>query len=112
MSCSVPQGSILGPLLFLIYVNDMSQAVECNLYLYADDSGLLVQHKSVKKRLNIYDWFVDNKLTIHFGEDKAKSILFSSKCNLKLIEELDIRYKEIKIKQHNHKSYLGCVLVK
>ena len=110
MSCSVPQGSILVPLLFLIYVNDMSQAVECNLYLYADDSGLLVQHKSVKKRLNIYDWFVDNKLTIHFGEDKAKSILFSSKRNLKLIEELDIRHKEIKIKQHNHKSYLGvCV---
>ena len=112
MSCSVPQGSILGPLLFLIYVNDMSQAVECNFYLYADDSGLLVQHKSVKKRLNIYDWFVDNKLTIHFGEDKVKSILFSSKRNLKLIEELDIRYKEIKIKQHNHKSYQGCVLVK
>ena len=111
MSCSVPQGSILGPLLFLIYVNDMSQAVECNLYLYADDSGLLVQHKSVNKRLNIYDWFIDNKLTIHFGEDKAKSILFSSKRNLKQIEELDI-YKEIKIKQHNHKSYLGCVLVK
>ena len=38
------QGSILGPLLFLIYVNDMNQAVECDLYLYADDSCLLFQH--------------------------------------------------------------------
>ena len=38
ISCGVPQGSVLGPLLFLIYVNDMSQAVECDLYLYADDS--------------------------------------------------------------------------
>ena len=86
ISCGAQQGSILGPL-FLIYVNDMRQAVECNLYLYADDSYLLFQHKSVteiKKQLNkdssnICGWFVDNKLSIYFGEDKTKSILFSSK---------------------------------
>ena len=116
--CGVPKGSILGPLLFLIYVNDMNQAVECNFYLHADDSCLLFQLKSVtekKQQLtknfsNICDWFVDNKLSIHFGEDKTKSILFSSKRNLKLVEELDIRYKEIKIKQHKHVNYLGCVL--
>ena len=36
--------------------------------------------------------------------------LFSSKRNLKLAEELDIRYKEIKIKQHKHANYLGCLL--
>ena len=119
ISCGVQQGSILGPLLFLIHVNDMSQGVECELYLLqVDDSYRLFQHKSVteiKKQLtkdfsNICDWFVDNKLSIHFGEDKTKSILFSSKRNLKLVEELDIRYKEIKIKQHKHVNYLGCVL--
>ena len=101
ISCGVPQGSILGPLLFLIYVNDMSQAVECDLYLYADDSCLLFQHKNVieiKKQLtkyfsNICDWFADNKLSTRFGEDETKSILFSSKRNLKLVEKLDIRYK-------------------
>ena len=99
ISCGVPQGSVLGPLLFLIYVKDMSQAVECELCLYADDSGLLFQHINVteiKKQLtkdfsNICDWFVDNKLSIHFGEDKTKLILFSSKSNLKLVEKLDIR---------------------
>ena len=54
ISCGVLQGSVLGPLLFLIYVNDMSQAVECDLYLYADDSCLLFRHKNVieiKKQL-------------------------------------------------------------
>ena len=79
-SCSVPQGPILHLLLFFIYVNDMSQAVECNLYLYADDSFFLFEHKNVtkiKKQLikdfsNISDWFVDYKLSIHFGEDKTK----------------------------------------
>ena len=45
--CGVPQGSILGPLLFLIYVNEMEAAVSCKLYFYADDSALLVPGKSV-----------------------------------------------------------------
>ena len=47
----------------------------------------------IKKQLtkdfsNICHWFVNNKLRIHFGENKTKSILFSSKRNLKLVEEL------------------------
>ena len=55
ISYGVPQGSFLGPLLFLIYVSDMTQAVEYDLYLYADDSCLLFQHKNVieiKKTVN------------------------------------------------------------
>ena len=111
ISCGVPQGSILGPLLFLIYVNDMSQAVECDLYLYADDSCLLFQHKNVteiKKQLN--KDFSSRQTMYAFWRNKTKSILFSSKRNLKLVEELDIRYKDIKIKQYKHVNYLGCIL--
>ena len=53
--CSVPQGSILGPLLFLNYINDMPLAVDSELLLYADDTCLVVQHgdiKTIEEHLN------------------------------------------------------------
>ena len=57
----------------------MPQAINSNLFLYAGDSCLMVKHKEFKKIEkvlnndfeNIGDWFVDNKLSIHFGEDKT-----------------------------------------
>ena len=48
LRCVVPQGSIPGPLLFLFYVNDMPQAVDCDLFLYAVDICLLFQHKDLE----------------------------------------------------------------
>ena len=89
--CGFPQGSILGPFLFLLYINDMPQAVKCELLLYADDTCLIFQHSDINEiefQLNknfssICDWFVDNKLSIHFDEDKTKSILFRSKSKIK-----------------------------
>ena len=59
----------------------MSMAAKSTLFLYADDTCLVVQSKNVKvieksneDFANICDWFVDNKLSIHFGEDTTKSI--------------------------------------
>ena len=49
VSCGVPQGSILGPLSFLIYVSDMSKAVKCDLFLYLDDTCLICQHKDINE---------------------------------------------------------------
>ena len=88
VSCGVPQGSILGPLLFLIYVNDMSSACDCNLFLFADDSALLASHKNkqeVERVLSselgrISTWLADNKLSLHLG--KTESILFGSNSKL------------------------------
>ena len=118
LRCGVPKGSILGPLLFLLYINDMPKAVDCDLFLYADDTCLLFQHKDlerIKEELtknfsNICDWFVDNKLSIHFGEDKTKSVLFSTKNRKRKIGTLDIPYGDAKIKQYSKVTYLGCEL--
>ena len=98
----------------------MPHTVKYTLLLYADDSCILYQHNEVgetEKHLNkdfenIYDWFVDNKLSIHFGKDKNKSILFASKQRSRNINQLNIRYNHINIKQHLQVTYLGCVLDK
>ena len=45
IECGVLQGSMLGPfLLFLLFINDMKQVVDCDLFLYADESCLVYQH--------------------------------------------------------------------
>ena len=86
-TCDVPQGSILGPLLFLIYINDMPQTVDSELLFYVDDTCLVFQHwdiKTIDGHLNrdfstLLDWFLDNRLSVHLGVDKTKSIPFSPK---------------------------------
>ena len=102
----VPQVSILGPFLFLLYINDIPQSVDCELLLYAGGTYLIFQHKDITEietTLNknfrmLYDCFVDNELSIHFGEDKTKSILFGSKNKIKNSKPLSIQYNDIKTK--------------
>ena len=96
----------------------MLQTIKCDIFFYIDDTCLVYQHRDnneLENQLNedfcnICDWFVDNKLSIHFGEDKTKSILFASKFKKKNTKKLHIKYGDIQIKQHSKVKYLGCLL--
>ncbi len=86
MSCGVPQGSILGPTLFLIYINDIAEKLpDQQILLFADDTSLIIQDKNkeglIKKantQLNsIANWFAINRLTIH--PQKTNYMIFQNK---------------------------------
>ena len=91
----------------------MPQAVTCELLPYAVDTCLIFQDKNIfeivtvlnKNFSSICDWFIDNKLSIHFGQDKTKSISFSSKHKVKKCKPLNIHYKNIKMKQYSKVTY-------
>ena len=113
ITCGVPQGSILGPLLFIIYVNDMEQSVNCELFLYADDSALLVSGKcvaqieqSLSENMNsLKQWLDHNRLSLHLG--KTESILFATKYKLRKSSQLSVYCNETPILPKANVKYLG-----
>ena len=85
VSYGTPQGSCLGPLLFLVFINDLHNVVEHGLsLLFADGTTLLHSHKNlrylkwtVEEDLNkLMDWFKANKLTLNL--DKTVCVLFDN----------------------------------
>ena len=87
-----------------------------NTYLYADDTSIFCHRKNVtlietvlnKELANECDWFVNNKLSIHFVEDKTKCIFFCSRD--KNLAQLNITFDNNRIKQYSMAEYLGCCL--
>ena len=59
---------------------------------------------------NVCNWFLDNKLSIHLGEDKTKCILFTPKYKKNIIKVLNIFHNNLQIKQFSSVTYLGCIL--
>ena len=86
---------------------DMTSACDCNLFLFADDSALLVSGRDrlqVENTLSselskICTWLSDNKLSIHLG--KTESILFGSNFNLNKVDNFTIKVGDSVITRKN-----------
>ena len=113
VTCGVPQGSILGPLLFNIYINDLATASDLTVRLYADDACLTFSHNNLtflqnklNKELNlISDWLKVNKLSVNYS--KSNYLIFS---NTKHKHKFDIKMNENTLKQVHDINYLGVCL--
>ena len=112
VTCGVPQGSILGHLLFLIYVNDMAGAINENILLYADDTGILVSDKHVNAIEAILGtaletisvWLIDNKLSLHLGKTVYS---VGTKRKLSNCRNLNVSCNGINIESKTSVKYLG-----
>ena len=121
----VPQGSILGPLLFIIYVNDFP--LVCNhmtTYLYADDTSIFIEgsdEREVQNTINmlvpkIEDWFVANQLSLitdktYYQIYTNKKIQAAISLNLVGVSIKRVKYYNyvleynVRIKRANNKIY-------
>ncbi len=115
----VPQGSVLGPLLFIIYVNDVPLCIRhCNISLYADDTVIYLSCSDVSEledKLNsdltsLSRWLNVNLLTLNVT--KCKSVVFGSQQKLAKVNQISLEINECQIDGEDSFKYLGVILHK
>ena len=117
VTCGVPQGSILGPLMFILYMNDIKQVLTyCKISLYADDTVIWVSGTDVHEiemklqqdLLNVTDWLCANKLSVNVK--KCKSLLVSSTGHQARNLALSVHINQEYLEAVDHYKYLGIFL--
>ena len=119
ITCGVPQGSILGPLLFLLYVNDLKNVSQIlKPIMFADDTNFFYTHKNIKnlfetvnKELkSVQTWFNANKLSLNIS--KTKYSFFHSKAysNLIPLQLPALKINNMIIKRETTMKFLGILL--
>ncbi len=109
----VPQGSCLGPLLFLIYINDLPKCTRLNVTLFADDACLSFEHPDPIQLENIVNTELDkvstwlNKSKLFINHAKSKFLIFTKK---KISHCFAIKIQNINLEQAHHAKYLGITV--
>ena len=115
ITCGVPQGSVLGPLLFLIYVNDLPNISDkLRFFLFADDTNiyydsenLIELEKTVNQELRkLSQWLNINRLALNVS--KTNFVIF--RANKKVYHNVTLILNRKAIEQKDHVKYLGVLM--